>query len=64
MERLRKAVEVMSIEHSGDHELSVTVSVGVTAYDKEADNGELLVKQADDALYADIDVCANTWTFM
>ena len=51
VERLRKAVEAMSVEASGGREVSVTVSVGIAAYQKGDETGVLLIKHADEALY-------------
>ena len=51
VERLRKAVEAMRVEASGGRELSVTVSVGIAAYQKDDEKGALQLKHADEALY-------------
>jgi len=51
VERLRKAVETMTVEAPGGRALSVTVSAGISAYRKDDEAGTLQVKQADEALY-------------
>jgi diguanylate cyclase (GGDEF)-like protein len=51
VERLRKAVEEMRVEASGGRVISVTVSVGIAAYQKDDETGALQLKHADEALY-------------
>jgi two-component system, cell cycle response regulator len=48
-ERIRKAVQALKI-HVGDTEISITVSIGVTAF-ASGDSAETLVERADRAMY-------------
>jgi len=49
-ERLRKAVETMQVQTKAGR-LSITVSMGVAAYDGNTPNLEVLVTRADQAMY-------------
>jgi len=49
-EALRRSIEGLSIQH-GDRLLSVTVSLGVTVWPDGGDDGETLLRSADQALY-------------
>lgn len=51
VERLRKAVEAMSVVASGGRKISVTVSAGMADYQKGDETGSLQIKHADEALY-------------
>ncbi len=51
-ERLRRAVESKPFVTASGVELSITVSIGVAIGQSNDDNPELLIKQADTALYA------------
>ena len=53
-ERIRKDVETMSIENAGSDRGIITISCGVSAFDKDCIDGrwEAVLKKADDALYA------------
>jgi diguanylate cyclase (GGDEF)-like protein len=50
-ERLRRAVETMSVEVSGGRKVSVTVSVGIAEYQTDDVTGALQLKHADEVLY-------------
>lgn len=50
-ERVRQSVAERSFEVDATRRLSVTVSVGVSLYETEADTPESLIKRADVALY-------------
>ncbi len=49
--RIHRAVEEMTIQSPNGDELSVTVSMGLACYPRDADNRNDLVKIADQALY-------------
>ncbi len=53
-ERLRKDIETMSIENAGSDRGIITVSCGVSAFDKDCIDSKwgTVLKGADDALYA------------
>lgn len=49
-ERIRRAVKGLALSADG-REFSVTVSIGITAYQGEADNLDQMLARADEALY-------------
>lgn len=53
-ERLRKDVEALSIEHKGSDKGILTISCGISAFDREhkVDKWEIILDRADKALYS------------
>ncbi len=49
-ERMRQRVEMLKI-HSGEVELRITCSIGITEFDANLDSHEQLIARADNALY-------------
>jgi diguanylate cyclase (GGDEF)-like protein/PAS domain S-box-containing protein len=59
-----KVLSAVSLPHSiGEHELSITASIGISSYPRDAADAETLIKNADTAMYQAKECGRNTFKY-